>query len=181
MDEKELRAILNSDFKLWNAADTVEEGNVVTKTIELPYGIGPFTLSFEGAADAKGRRNATSIFGQSVRDAVEERISEESITARAAQKAAMASEDSGGGDSGDGGDTPGSGDVSTQEAVSAFGTATTFDTDPARRLHELRELAAKHSLESKRLLTEAKALEAYLEIIKNAGSTEGKTSQETDG
>jgi len=93
MNEKELRAILQSDMKLWDAAEESEEGGVLTKTIDLPYGLGETKVSFEGINDGASRRGALAGFGDYIRDLINDKIGDESVTARAKQNAAKASYD----------------------------------------------------------------------------------------
>jgi len=94
MTEQELQAILQSDMKLWDAAETTEAGNTIVKTLNLPYGIGRKEVTLEGLDNASARRSALESFGNYIRGVIEDKIGEESVTARAIQKAARASDGS---------------------------------------------------------------------------------------
>jgi len=177
MTPDSLRSILNSDFKLWESADTVEEGKTVTKTMDLPYGIGEFSLTFEGIGDAGGRRNAAGIWGEAVRNEVENKISDASVTARAAQKAALSGANDGGDRTSDGGFAGGSEAVSDTKTVSAFSPPSTLAADPDRRLHELRDYFSSLRGESRRVEREIKALTAYMEVL----NAQEDQTEETEG
>jgi len=93
--------IMNSDYKLWQAAeDTDLGGGRVEKAITLPWGIGEYKVTLEGMKDAGKRRDAVGQYGQHIRDLIDERINDEAITSRAKAASARAeqadSEDSDG-------------------------------------------------------------------------------------
>ena len=101
MEIKEALDIMNSDFKLWEAATDEDVGpGVVNKTINLPWGIGDVTVTMEGMNDAGKRRAAVGSYGEYIRGLIRERTADESVEARAKQAAAKAelanSEDSDG-------------------------------------------------------------------------------------
>lgn len=183
---RELNQMMQSDNKLWERSSTVEEGGVLTKSIELPHGIGLFTISFEGVKDAAGRRNAAGIWGESIRDAVNDAIGDEAVTARAAQRAATISEDTGGIISSSGSNTLRPEQVSQEEAVPTLSTIATGGAASSDRLHEL--LAHRAALEGtvedtlkriKGLDLEIKALEAYMEVM-NAQEVQTGTPEESE-
>jgi hypothetical protein len=81
--EKELSQVLNSDFKLWEFAETEENGTSITKSLNLPLGIGEVTVTLEDIHDATTKRGAVEAFGDYVRGLVRERTDDEEVTARA--------------------------------------------------------------------------------------------------
>jgi len=91
MDIQETLDIMNSDFKLWERA-TGEDlgGGKVTKTINLPWGIGEVTVTLEGMTDATKRRGAVSSYGEYIRGLIDEQTNDEAITSRAQVHAANA-------------------------------------------------------------------------------------------
>lgn len=89
MDKMQALDIMNSDFKLWEAAtETPIAQGVVEKTIDLPWGIGPVTVRMEGMNDAAKRREAVGAYGEYIRNLIDDRINDESVTARAKAAAA---------------------------------------------------------------------------------------------
>ena len=71
MNEQQLHAILQSDMKLWETAETtMDNEGTITKVIDLPYGIGEYSVTIEGVTNAEKRRAAVTGFGGSVRDVV---------------------------------------------------------------------------------------------------------------
>ena len=185
---RELNQMVQSDNKLWENAETIDTGNgTLTKTLFLPHGIGQFSLTFEGVHDAAGRRNASGVWGESVRYAVEEAIGDEAVSSRAAQAAALAGTDTSRILSSDGSNTLRSEPVPSQEAIPTLGEAPTSGATPSDRLHEL--VAYRATLED--LITEAhkrlkgldrevKALEAYKEIMNDSAKYESSATQEDD-
>ena len=90
-DVTEILNIMNSDFKLWERAETQDlGGGKVLKTITLPWGIGVTEVTLEGMTDAEKRRQAVGAYGEYIRSVIDERINDEAITARAKQAAARA-------------------------------------------------------------------------------------------
>ena len=180
MNAEELREIYQSDFKLWERANTEEDGIVITKSLHLPYGIGEFTLGFEGVKDAAGRRNAAGVWGQAVRDAIDDAIGEDSVTARAAQKAPRVSE----GDGGHGGlgqPNPydaGQEEVPEKEAIPSFSGAAAGSTAAGDRLDALRRERDGCAKRIKGLDIEIKALQAYVEVM-NAQEVSDEESRGT--
>lgn len=166
MNSQELNEILQSDFKLWELADTAEEDGVVSKTLSLPHGIGEYTLRFEGINSADKRRAAATLWGESIRSAVADAISEESVTARAAQRAAYRVEDDDReSDSSESSDREPA-EVSGAEAVpSSSEDIDSIGADPANRLDALRGAIGHHEKRLRELRLEVKALEAYMEVI----------------
>lgn len=81
--EQELSEVLNSDFKLWEFAETEESGTSITKSLNLPYGIGEVTVTLEDVHDATTKRGAVEAFGDYVRGLVKQRTDDEEVTARA--------------------------------------------------------------------------------------------------
>ena len=181
MNDKQLRAILQSDFKLWEQAELKEEGGVVTKTTFLPHGIGKFELAFEGINNAEGRRSAAAIWGQSIRDAVEDAVGDASVTARAAQKAAGIGSDDGedGGLGSPSTDDAEATEVPETDTVSTFSSTAEVGADTSSRLDELRAERDRLVRNAKRLDLEIKALAAYMEVINASEVSEG--SDEEDG
>lgn len=98
MEIKDALDIMNSDFKLWEAATEKPLGaGVVEKTINLPWGIGETTVTLEGMNDSNKRRAAVGAYGEYIRGLINERTNDEAIESRARQAAAKAEQD----DSGD--------------------------------------------------------------------------------
>lgn len=94
MEIKDALDIMNSDFKLWENAVSEELGNGrVAKTITLPWGIGEYRVELEGMNDATRRRSAVSAFGEHIREVINDRIDDESITSRAKVKSARVEQD----------------------------------------------------------------------------------------
>jgi hypothetical protein len=99
MTKTELINIMQSDNALWGQA-TQSPGpspGSVDMTLDMPFGIGAYTVTMEGMNDAAGKRNALGAFGAHIRDVVNNQINDESITSRAKVKAAQAKQS----DSGD--------------------------------------------------------------------------------
>lgn len=91
MDKFEALNIMQSDFKLWEAAtETAISPGVVEKTINLPWGIGDVTVRLEGMNDAGKRRQAVGAYGEHIRSLIDDRINDEAVTARAKAAAAKA-------------------------------------------------------------------------------------------
>jgi len=89
METQELLSIMQSDMKLWDKASTEEVGpGKVVKTLDLPYGIGEYSVTLEGLNDADKRRSALASYGAHIRQIVKERIDDEAVTARAKAAAA---------------------------------------------------------------------------------------------
>ena len=177
----ELRAILQSDFSLWEQSQTLDEDEKgLTKTVMLPYNIGQFTIRFEGINNAETRRGAVAAWGDSIRDAVETAIGEESVSARAAQKAARASYD----DGGDGGlGSPDTHDareeaVVEKEAVQASISPPTLSAEPSDRLNELIGFRNDLTKRIKGLDLEIKALTAYVEVLNECSQPDKVSSVE---
>jgi len=172
MNEKQLQGILNSDMKLWELAETSEEGDVVTKTLDLPYGIGKTEVRLEGITDGVKRRTAVQGFGDYIRGVVEERIGEESVTARAKQAAAKVSTNAsyvpdGGGDDPfrPGGPLGGAAETIPDKETVASPNVVTFDhTQMANRASAIRERLEIYAEDMDTLRRELKGIEAYLEV-----------------
>jgi len=102
---KEALDIMNSDFKLWEKSHTEDLGNgKVQKTIELPWGIGLYSIVMEGLTDGGKRRAAVGAYGEHIRSIIDERINDDAITSRAkvaAGRAEMATASAESDDSGD--------------------------------------------------------------------------------
>ena len=160
MNENELNAILHSDMKLWEAAEDVPSASGITKKLELPYGIGPFEITFEGISNAEERRAALVTWGVHVRGAIEEAVGDEAVTARAAQSPARlreeASRDVGGANT-DGvrNQVP---QASGQEAVA---TPNVFALGP----EAVRDRVDEINSTIRRLRAELAGLNAYLEVM----------------
>lgn len=89
MDIKEALDCMNSDYKLWEKAESKDlGGGRVEKTLHLPWGIGEVSVTLEGMSDAGKRRAAVSGYGEYIRGVVNEAISDEAVSARAKQAAA---------------------------------------------------------------------------------------------
>lgn len=182
MDADKLRGILNSDFKLWSEASTAVDEGVVTKTILLPHGIGEFTLVFEGADNAQGRRNAAGIWGKSIRDAVDNAVGEESVSARAAQGAARTSTndgDDGRRSSTDAHDAAAA-TILAAEAVSTFGEVTSSYAVACDKLDGYTRRRNEAAKLIKGLDLEIKALQAYMEVM-NAQEVQDKENRTPSG
>jgi hypothetical protein len=175
VNQDELRAVIQSDFKLWEQSGTVTEGGTITKVVDLPYGIGHYELIFEGIKNAETRRNAAAIWGQSIRDVVDSAIGDEAVTSRAAQAAARASED----DGQDGRLINGhqndarSAEVPTETSVPTLSSAPAISSDPSSQLDDIRRRRDEYLRIAKGLDLEIKALAAYVEVM-NASKVQEK-------
>jgi hypothetical protein len=89
LQEEDVYAIMQSDMKLWEQASTTHEGNAIVKQLILPFGIGEFSVKFEGVDNGIKRRAAAEQWGAMVRERIKDRIDDESVTARAKQAAAL--------------------------------------------------------------------------------------------
>ena len=113
MDVQQALDIMQSDMKLWDTAETEDLGEGrVTKTLDLPWGIGKLSVTLEGMTDATKRRDAVAQYGAFVRAEIEERIDDEAITSRAKAAAARAELDN----SADGDSLATGGTIETGEA-----------------------------------------------------------------
>jgi len=143
MNEEQLKKILHSDMKLWEAAQE-EDGE---KFLELPFGVGRVAISLEGIDDGAKRAAAVGSFGDYIRGRVADRISDEGITARVGSKAARAPVD---------------------EPVTDVDAA----QDPMDRLKTLRQGRIEADQYIKSAAKEIAALTAYEEIMNASPDTE---------
>lgn len=91
MEIKEALNLMNSDFKLWEKADTKDlGGGKIAKTLDLPWGIGEYTVELEGMNDSNKRRAAVGAYGEHIRGIIKERTDDEIVTSRAKAAAARA-------------------------------------------------------------------------------------------
>jgi len=89
LTEAAIQAIMQSDMKLWELAQTEEPTpGVIIKSLDLPFGIGPVEIRMEGITDAGSRRNAVSQFAEYVRSVIADKTDDEAVEARAIQAAA---------------------------------------------------------------------------------------------
>ena len=94
MNVQEALDIMQSDMKLWEAAETEEtKEGVVIKTISLPWGLGEVVVELEGMNDGNKRREAVESYGAYIRGLIDEQTNDEAITARAKAAAARAKPD----------------------------------------------------------------------------------------
>ncbi len=185
LNEVELREIVQSDMKLWEKSDTQVDGTSVTKTLTLPYGIGDFSITFEGVHDAKTKRGAVEYWGEAVREAVNDVISDEAVEARAAQAAARNSERDGASDaeSVPATDSPGvvrkekqvdqAPDKGAEEAFTLLGAS---PADVASQLDSIRREQQRLRDRLLELEQQGRGLVAYLDAI---GGVNERTSEET--
>jgi hypothetical protein len=91
LTEENIGAILHSDMKLWDSAESesVGEGKV-KKTLVLPYGIGKTEVTLEGLTDGNKRRQALGQYGDYIRGVIKDRTSDDAVESRAKQAAARA-------------------------------------------------------------------------------------------
>jgi len=189
MNETELRAILHSDMKLWDAAVTTTDGpTTVTKVLELPYGIGRTEVTLEGLDDAGKRREAVTGFGAYIRRLIIDRVDDDSISARAKQKAAFASEDANK-LSGDGRDDNAGPDrevggvsakVSDTETVATPNVTVLSPEDMAGRRRQIENSIQRLEENLAALRGELVGITAYLEAM-NYGPQNEKTPQPSKG
>jgi len=178
LTEGELRAIINSDMKLWERASTSPHEKGIAKTFDLPYGIGVRTVVFPEAS-----RGAVEQFGPIVRGWVDEvkgeaaaergrleRLAKEARAEATGEVSDRAAE----GVQSESGDTVSEGALSTsaEEAVSASIQAVADSTGLSDRraalvtaidLLEARIFNDRRSLKS--LEKEYRAINAALEIM----------------
>lgn len=94
MNEQELNEVLQSDIRLWEVADTVQHPDgAVTKTLDLPYGIGVTEVRLEGMTDGIKRKAAFESYGNYIRGLVHEQTDDGAIQARAEAAAARSKQD----------------------------------------------------------------------------------------
>ena len=169
MNEEQLREILQSDFKLWEAASTTMVGadaDRLVKEIDLPYDIGLFSVTFEGVKDATSRRDAVAQFAATVRNEIDNRIGEAAVTARAAQRPSRVGSVYGE-LSGIDGECAGRAEaIPDTEAVPTSG-ANPFASgdDPVARLDALREEFGVCVARTTVIRREVRALEAYIAVM----------------
>ncbi len=185
MNEAQLRAILHSDMKLWDAC-TEENGE---RFLELPHGIGRVAISMEGIDDGAKRAAAVGSFGDYIRSQVKDKVGEEAVTARAKQKAADTL-DAGGEPSVERGidnTTVGLGwepgnfsEVSDKETVAAPNVLTTGPEELARQTDELRERIALTESHLDTLRFQLRAGMVLLEMYNDAPKNE-KSRQPSEG
>ncbi len=181
MNEEQLRAILHSDMKLWDAC-AEENGE---RFLELPHGIGRVAISMEGIDDGQKRAAAVGSFGDYIRSQVENKIGNEAISSRAKQKAADNLDRDGedvvgsGDDNSPGGVARATGQVSEvfdQEAMATPNVLTTGPEELARQTDELRERIALTESHLDTLRFQLRAgmvlLEMYNDAPKNEKSRE---------
>lgn len=127
MTKKEVFDIMASDMKLWDAAKTDKHADgSISKTLDLPFGIGPHTVTLEGLTDAQKKRDAVTTFASYIRGLIKERIDDEAVTARAKASAARREQtDSGDSVSGSPEGVP----SSVIETPPISGTGETYQTD----------------------------------------------------
>ena len=89
LTREEVFAIMQSDMKLWEKAETEVSGNDITKRLTLPMGIGEIAVQFQGVDNGLKRRSAAEQWGATIREAVKEATDDEAITARAQLAAAQ--------------------------------------------------------------------------------------------
>ena len=169
MNEEDLREILQSDFKLWEAASTTLADDVtdrLVKEIDLPYDIGLFSVTFEGVKDATSRRDAVAQFAATVRNEIDNRIGEAAVTARAAQRPSRVGSIYGQLTGIDGDSTSGRSPLPDAQTVPAYGQGSfTISDDPGTRLDELREEYGVCLARATTIKREVKALEAYVAVM----------------
>ncbi len=185
MNEEQLRAILHSDMKLWDAC-AEENGE---RFLELPYGIGRVAISMEGIDDGAKRAAAVGSFGDYIRSQVEDKIGNDAVTARAQQRAADDLDASrkppvyGGIDN-----SPGRMDVesrevsnlSDQETVATPNVLTTGPKELARQTAELAERIKDYESHLDTLRFQLKAGLVLLEMYNDAPKNE-KSRQPSEG
>lgn len=175
MTETEFLAILASDSKLWELAGTNVNEDGMTKTLDIPWGIGKIEVTLEGVDNAAGRRAAFSAFGDYVRGLVDDKTSDDAVTAKAEQALARAGSEPDrlpdSGRTGIGRPAP----LPDQETMATYDVPATLSADPANRLSELRRAVRGAEDFVAKTLVEIKALEAYVEIINASAHKEAPT------
>lgn len=180
LSKREIIDVMQSDMKLWDMAETEESApGTVVKTLNLPLGIGEYTVTIEGLKDAGKKRDALASYGAHIRGLIKERIDDEAITARA-KAAAARSESVGGGDSVR--DDPAGVPVPpreappNEEASQAYAETTTDDADfgatlIARRA-SLKERIGRVEVDLARWRKELKALDAACAALEEPDAPE---------
>ena len=93
LTEADVQAIMQSDMKLWETADTTEPSpGTIVKSMHLPFGIGECNTTLEGLTDAIKKRAAVAQYGEYIRSLIKDRTDDEAIEARAKQAAARTEE-----------------------------------------------------------------------------------------
>lgn len=168
MNATELNEIMNSDMKLWERAETEtkDSNSTVKKSLDLPHGIGLYSITFTGVTDAEKRRSAMQQWGDFVRAEVQNRIDDEAVSARAAQRAAKVSEDASRRDAEHGGGASGAASVPNTEAVPAHEpNPFTSREAAASRINECRGRIDYYTAQLEELRLEMKALTAFAEVM----------------
>lgn len=89
LSKREIIDLMQSDMKLWDRAETNDMGGgKITKSLNLPFGIGECVVTLEGLKDAGKKREAVGSYGAYIRGLVREQIDDEAVSARAASAAA---------------------------------------------------------------------------------------------
>jgi len=173
-------------MKLWDMAETTEDGTAVIKVLDLPYDIGRVEVRMEGLSDGPARRSALEGFGNYIRERVDNKIGEDSVTARAQQKAASVSNTAGQllGGAGDDSTRPGgeitdfATEMADTEAVETSNALTLSPEALALRARWIRGTIEEVATNLDALKRELEGLNAYLEVF-NA-STHKKTPQPSE-
>lgn len=166
MNENEFLALMQSDSKLWDYATTTHnKDGSIDKTLQIPWGIGEITVTLEGMDNVQGRRAAFNSFGDYIRGLINDKTSDDAITARAKQAAARVGEKSDSLIDSTGTRPEEPETIFDSETVETYDDPTLQIADPAARLTNLRRAIdrARKFIDSTE--TEMKALEAYMEII----------------
>ena len=184
MNEEALREILQSDFKLWEAASTnllAGASNRLVKEIDLPYDIGPFSVTFEGVKDAASRRDAVAEFAATVRNEIDNRIGEAAVTARAAQRPSRVGSITSELHGPDGPHPFVSEAMAGPKAIPAYGQGSfTISDDPVTRLDELREEYGVCTARATAIKREIRALEAYVQVMEEEADAQ-EVQREEEG
>jgi hypothetical protein len=174
MNEQELNAIMQHDLKLWDSAVVeLDKSGVMSRTLDLPHGIGPYTIIVGKYNDfnAMQRRDAVGQFGEAVRAAIKDRIDDEAVTARAQQAAARAMPPADPVPPLNRSNTGRSGEVPAEAPVPSFEEAVFTREGVTRQLHARRQRFAELNQQLITLEKEIKALTA-MEAILNADAPE---------
>ena len=91
MNESELNDALNSDMRLWDAAAKTDDGqDSISLLLDLPYGIGETSVTLQGLDNAEKRRDAIGVYGNYIRNLIENKVGDDAITSKAAYQRALA-------------------------------------------------------------------------------------------
>jgi hypothetical protein len=160
---------MQSDENMWNMAEISQEDGRTVRIVQVPFGVGPIGVAYE-EGDVNQRRSAHAELGAQIRAAVEDKIGEDAVTARAEQAAAKASYDADNILVDSGGDNRASG----------VGVIASGPEAVARRRGWVQDEIERVAKNLDALRGELRGLDAYVEVMNAQEDTEETSSGETE-